>query len=370
MKRHVLLLFAVLFCGASAVMGQNDERLRIAVFDPASAGTSIDDGTKIAVREIISSTIVNTGKYSIVERSLLEKVMEEQKFSNSGAVDEMQATEIGKLAGANKVVLSVVTLTGGRNMLSIKIIDVKTATVERQKVKVVTSGELLDAVEPLTLEMLNIASNSSISIAPTVVKSSGKQNAENNQTVIKPKKKQVTSAHEYVPNGDIIMYGVDYSKVQIRGARENAQQFSQAFVNINAIFNLEPKKYNFTRLSGKNTVVYTQPTDLLIENIDWNYTMKGGSVPFRHSVEDMIRNYDLPHSDGIGLVFIAWLLDRTEAVAHYEVVYFDIATRNILFSSTVSSEAGGASLRNFWANSVYEVIEQKKLRKQIQLIIR
>jgi hypothetical protein len=58
------------------------------------------------------------------------------------------------LAGANNVVLSVVTLVGGRNMLSIKIIDVQTATIDRQKTKIVNTNDLLDAVEPLTAELL------------------------------------------------------------------------------------------------------------------------------------------------------------------------------------------------------------------------
>jgi hypothetical protein len=80
--------------------------------------------------------------------------MKEQEFSNSGAVDDSQATEIGKLAGANKVVLSVVTLAGGRNMLSVKIIDVQTATIDQQKSKIVSSNDLLYAVEPLTAELL------------------------------------------------------------------------------------------------------------------------------------------------------------------------------------------------------------------------
>lgn len=39
-------------------------------------------------------------------------------------------------------------------MLSIKVIDVKTATVDQQKTKIVSSNDLLDIVEPLTLELL------------------------------------------------------------------------------------------------------------------------------------------------------------------------------------------------------------------------
>lgn len=152
MKR--LSIFLLLLCFVLPTAAQ-ENKFRIAVFDPTSSGTSIDDGTKIAIREIISSTIVNTGKHAIVERSLLEKVMQEQAFSQSGIVDDSQMAEIGKLAGANKIVVSVVTLTGGRNMLSVKMIDVKTANVERQKVKVVTSGELLDVVEPMTLNLID-----------------------------------------------------------------------------------------------------------------------------------------------------------------------------------------------------------------------
>lgn len=153
MKRILTLLF-VLATAFSATA--NGGKLSVAVFDPTSSGTSIDEGTRIAIREIISSTIVNTGEYNLVERSLLEKVMQEQQFNNSGMVTENDATEIGKLAGANKIVLSVVTLTGGRNMLSIKMIDVKTASVERQKVKLISSGELLDSVEPLTFSVLGV----------------------------------------------------------------------------------------------------------------------------------------------------------------------------------------------------------------------
>jgi hypothetical protein len=153
MMKKIFMLLCTLAITALALPAQ-DQKLRVAVFDPTSSGTAIDEGTKMAVREIISSTFVNTGKYTIVERSLLDKVMKEQAFSNTDMVDESQATELGRLAGANKVVLSVVTLVGGRNMLSVKVIDVQTATVDQQKTRIVSSNDLLDAVEPLTLELM------------------------------------------------------------------------------------------------------------------------------------------------------------------------------------------------------------------------
>ncbi len=173
MKRFLATLF--IFLSLNYCCFASEDKLSVAVFDPTSSGTSIDEGTKIAIRELISSTIVNSGIYNLVERSLLEKVMQEQQFSNSGMVSENDATEIGKLAGANKIVLSVVTLTGGRNMLSIKMIDVQTAQVERQKVKLITSGELLDIVEPMTLETMGLQANYQQSSSSTPLASSQSQ---------------------------------------------------------------------------------------------------------------------------------------------------------------------------------------------------
>jgi len=160
-----VLTFLCMLAITLALQAQ-DQKMRVAVFDPS--GASVDEGTREAVRELISSVLVNTGKYNIVERSLLQQVMKEQKFSNTDAVDESQATEIGKLAGANKIVLSVVSMVGGRNMLSIKMIDVKTATIDQQKTRVVSSNDLLDVVEPLALELVGEkVSESTIAKSPS-----------------------------------------------------------------------------------------------------------------------------------------------------------------------------------------------------------
>lgn len=100
-KINIKLLIGLFCCLCTA--NAQESRTRVAVFDPTSVNNVIDEGTKVAIREMISSSIVNAGMYDIVERSLIEKVMEEAEFSNSGAVDDKDATEIGKLAGANKV---------------------------------------------------------------------------------------------------------------------------------------------------------------------------------------------------------------------------------------------------------------------------
>ncbi|MCL2596459.1 MAG: CsgG/HfaB family protein [Paludibacter sp.] len=129
-------------------------KLRVAVMDPSITGNVFDEGTGTIVRELVSTAMVETGKYSIIERSLIDKILKEQKFSNSGVVDEGQAVELGKLAGANKVVISVLSSYGNRGMLSLKMIDVASASIESQKSKLVSPNDILDVITPLTYETI------------------------------------------------------------------------------------------------------------------------------------------------------------------------------------------------------------------------
>ncbi|WP_308659285.1 CsgG/HfaB family protein [uncultured Alistipes sp.] len=362
MKKIFIILFMLLFAGTARAEG---EKLRIAVFDPTSSGTSIDEGTKVAIRELISSTIVNTGQHNIVERSLLEKVMEEQSFSNSGIVDDNQATEIGKLAGANKIILSVVTLTGGRNMLSIKMIDVMTASVERQKVKVVTSGELLDIVEPMTLSLIGFAG----SMGPTIEPKAKTSPAESKQIHQNRSEERLLSQrpiHTNIQNG-LYVYGIDFSRTIIVSARESNEEFAKAFAGINELLLTEPDKYNFSKAFKREVHdVYPTPAhqnnqaaDIAIMRCS---TKTGQIIVSTDDIREMVKQYELPHTNGTGVVFIAQTLDKRKAEATYAVAFFDIATRRLLSLDIISGKAGGAGLRNYWANSVYDVLKRWKKR--------
>ena len=152
MKR-VFFIMCLLVAGIYSMQAQTD-KIRVAVFDPSYSGGHMDEGTAVATREIVSSALVNTNKYNIVERSLLDKILKEQKFSNSGAVNENQVSELGKLVGANKAILIVLTSAGKRALLSIKMVDVESGNVEGQKVTTINPDELLDVIEPLTLSLI------------------------------------------------------------------------------------------------------------------------------------------------------------------------------------------------------------------------
>ena len=80
-----------------------------------------------------SDVMINSGKYEMIERSqaFLKQVREEQKYQQSGVVDDKQIAAIGKANGAQKICVVQLTV-GGRGLLVVaRIVDVESETASQ-----------------------------------------------------------------------------------------------------------------------------------------------------------------------------------------------------------------------------------------------
>lgn len=59
--------------------------------------------------DMLTTSLVKTARFEIVERNKIDKVFKEQNFGMSGMVDENTAAEVGKLLGAKYVVFGSIT---------------------------------------------------------------------------------------------------------------------------------------------------------------------------------------------------------------------------------------------------------------------
>lgn len=147
-----ILLACCFFC-----VGNAQTKPKIAIFDPTAVSVSLGSGTKDAIRELISSTVVNSKRYTVLERAMLEKILQEQAFSNSGMVDDKEAVALGKFAGATKVLVSVLTSSSGKILFTVKLLDMATSDVEYQQFYYANSiGDLLENIEPTVLKLLDM----------------------------------------------------------------------------------------------------------------------------------------------------------------------------------------------------------------------
>jgi len=150
MKKIIITIAIALLSSLTAM----SETQRVAVFDPAgNAPSHVNE----IVREIFSSVIVNTDGYIVLERSLIDHVLAENRFQGTGLVDDAQISELGRLMGANLAfVTSLTRMSDGNFFVSARVIDVVTARIERQQTARTSragEAELINTAEQLARDM-------------------------------------------------------------------------------------------------------------------------------------------------------------------------------------------------------------------------
>lgn len=102
---------------AQVQIQKSTERKRIAVLDFDFASTSNTDfldnwggaGPAKGVSELLTNALVKDGTYIVLERSKVEQIIGEQNLGASGRVDASTAAQIGKLLGADAVIIGTIT---------------------------------------------------------------------------------------------------------------------------------------------------------------------------------------------------------------------------------------------------------------------
>lgn len=149
--KHLQLIIIVLTIFTSSLIAQEDKK--VAVFDPV---TDVNNTIVEIVREEISSIIVNAEGYVALERQLINKVLEENKFQASGLVGESQVSEMGKVMGADYVLVTTLSAVSTNYYISCKIIEVATAHIEMQATGTTKYGtdDLITTVQTVVKLML------------------------------------------------------------------------------------------------------------------------------------------------------------------------------------------------------------------------
>ncbi len=105
--------------GAASGWGQAVPKKRIAVFDFDNA--AIQGGIKIpfaeanlpnlgkAAADILITKLVQAGNVSVIERDAINKLLEEQNFTNTGRTDPASAAKLGRLLGVDAIILGTIT---------------------------------------------------------------------------------------------------------------------------------------------------------------------------------------------------------------------------------------------------------------------
>ena len=111
MRKKALLTCLLVSVLAPCGLTQQKKRVAVINFDygavrssvAAIFGTNQDVGKGIS--DLLTQKLVQGGKYSVVERAALQKIMQEQNLSNSDRADASTAAKIGRLLGADAIIV-------------------------------------------------------------------------------------------------------------------------------------------------------------------------------------------------------------------------------------------------------------------------
>ena len=94
---------------------------------------NMDEADSSSLGEMVSEMLITAlsqgNRYRLMERTQLDKVLEEQALGQSGALEQQTAVDVGKLAGVTAILVGSISKLDNRFELDARIIEASTGTV-------------------------------------------------------------------------------------------------------------------------------------------------------------------------------------------------------------------------------------------------
>lgn len=398
------LLLAVQFLAVEA-LAQTTKK--VAILETVDKENNIRYGVRLMIRGNLSQAITNTPGYEGYDRVDMDQILGEHDFQRTGNVSDEQIKKLGEMTGAAYILVAEAAMVDESNVfIMAKILNVESARIE--KVSNVQSGidaeELQESCVQLAESLFGLKSmsNKTAQAAPAPAPAPVQQaapaqpakqrggwlpfgrNKEHKEATAKAEQQQQqivqqtpapAPQQQYVPYSShnraplrpdqTVILGIDLSQVRVYGAKESPEEFRKAFQGMNKLLVEEENRYSFRKSLGikEHPII---DIDMMLahnDNRDWATLKTSYAMVPQIDVFSLVRSYQLRDTQGMALVVVGKLFDKKRGKATYQVLLFDIATRNIVHGEELETDAGGAGLRNYWAGSVKVLTDKFRIRK-------
>ncbi|ULQ51478.1 hypothetical protein [Flavihumibacter fluvii] len=168
----------------------------------------------------------------------------------------------------------------------------------------------------------------------------------------------------------LLYLGIDFTEVRVINEPEEMPLHikKRYFVDINQVILNEPKKYDWqkaldkTNFSSDLSLVTarnekTDETKILSTNTADENRLKPADI------EKMVKQYDFTGKKGVGLIVFMESLSKTSENGSMWVTFVDMDTQTLVLTERMAGKAKGFGFRNYYAYTVYKVIEDIKKNK-------
>ena len=126
-------------------------------------GEDVQDKLLRACYNQLEESLIESNRFTVIDKSQRDEILDEQKFQNSGMCDDACAVEIGQLVGAEYLMLGEIIGFGDLYQVNIKIINIEKGDVAEKVTSQIEGGmsDLLNGMEDASQEIVRrIASGS------------------------------------------------------------------------------------------------------------------------------------------------------------------------------------------------------------------
>ncbi len=156
--RKILYFFllVVIFGLCSSVVHADFKKTKIAVLDFQVQGRFDNPDMGAIVAEWFITAMVREGRFDVVERRLLAKVLKEQELAMTGAIDVNSASQIGRLLGVKTIISGSVMKLQDILEINARIIDVESGSIiAAENVRSTTATQLHDLVDAMSKKIIH-----------------------------------------------------------------------------------------------------------------------------------------------------------------------------------------------------------------------
>ena len=120
--------------GPLLAQAQPKEKTTIAVLTIESKG-GVSPSEAATLTDRLGSMLVNTNVFTVVDRSKMEEILQEQGFQQTGCTSTECAVEVGKLLNVQKMVSGSIGKIGRTYTIDLALIDVETSQIENSFIR-------------------------------------------------------------------------------------------------------------------------------------------------------------------------------------------------------------------------------------------
>jgi hypothetical protein len=175
-----------------------------------------------------------------------------------------------------------------------------------------------------------------------------------------------SSQNIFDPNVPVIWLGLDFSKARFVGPAAEfgpPAKYQELLASWNVLMNKEQDKFNVKRFFKKKSVILNFDQTNKINaalNFASMMTEQSGDQPLltKDDIQTIVNNYNLSGWGGLGLMFNIESFDFKKKKSTMWITLVNMNTNAVIFSERRVSDPSGAGPRNFWGNSVLNMMER------------